>query len=422
MHTGLTPSEEFVARLCEQAFLKLWTHPNPLGKKGKELCDCLVVCGSHVVIISVKEIEYANTCNQVGWRRWHKAAVDKSAQQIWGAERWLQEATVVLRKDGREISLPPAETRNYHRISVSLGARGEVPTKWGELGNGFVHLFDEYSLVEAFCELDTITDFVEYLTAVESLISQGVRPVFVGGGTEDLLALYVRNGEDFGILGREGGTPDTVIITEGISSDLVQSSEYAARNQDLSSSYAWDRLIDHFAEDLLTNGMFDMHSKEVTKDELALVAMALQPRSHRANLADAFMEFLGEKGSSITSRVVVVGNKTAFVFLGGDSSDREYRSRELALRCLVVRGRSPNVDTIVGIATDKPKPGKSGHSSDILYKHLPIWTEADAENVDCIQRELGYFKNTMWSSAMAPNPSIERTCHSRPDQNSHVKR
>jgi hypothetical protein len=396
--TGLTPSEEFVALLCEQAFLKLWTHPNPLGKKGKELCDCLVVCGSHIVIISVKEIEYVDTCNQVGWKRWHKAAVDKSAQQIWGAERWLQDAHLVLRKDGREISLPPAGTRKYHRISVSLGARGEVPVKWGDMGHGFVHLFDEHSLVEAFRELDTITDFVSYLSAVESLIGQGVRPVFAGGGTEDLLGLYVRKGEDFGFLGHEDGAPDIVVITEGIWKDLVESPEYAARNRDLESSYAWDRLIDHLAEDLLTEGMFDMHSKEVTKDELALVAMALQPRGHRANLADAFMEFLSEKGSSIASRVVVVENKTAFVFLGGDSSDREYRSRELALRCLVVRGRSPNVETIVGIATDKPRPGKSGHSSDILYMHLPIWTEADAEKVDGIQRDLGYFKNTKWSA------------------------
>ena len=127
MAEGLTRSEEFVAWLCHQAFLKLWTHPNPVGKKGKELCDCLVVCGPHVVIISVKEIEFRDTGDKVGWERWHKAAIEKSVQQIWGAERWLRAADRFQRSDGREITLPPIEERKYHRISVSLGGRGEVP-------------------------------------------------------------------------------------------------------------------------------------------------------------------------------------------------------------------------------------------------------------------------------------------------------
>lgn len=87
MATGLTPSEELVARLCQRSFLKLWTHPNPIGKNGKELCDCLIVCGQHILIISVKEVEYQDTGNRVGWDRWHRVAVEKSVKQIWGAER-----------------------------------------------------------------------------------------------------------------------------------------------------------------------------------------------------------------------------------------------------------------------------------------------------------------------------------------------
>ncbi len=396
MATGLNRSEEFVAWLCQHAFLKLWTHPNPVGKKGKELCDCLVVCGAHVVIISVKEIEYRDTGDQVGWERWQKAAIDKSAQQIWGAERWLRTVYSFQRGDGREIVLPPLDKRKYHRVSVSLGGRGEVPLRWGDFGNGFVHVLDEYSLTEAFRELDTITDFVTYLSAAESLFDRGVRPVFSGSGAEDLLALYVLNGPTFGLVGEDGAYPDTVVITEGIWKALVASQEYIERNKDLQSSYAWDRLIDHYAEDLLTDGMFDMHSKQVTTNELALVEMALQSRGHRANLADTLLEFLGPDGSNIASRVVVAANATAFVFLGGDSGEREFRARELSLRCLVVRGRCKNVTTVVGIATDKPKEGKTGYSSDILYLQVPLWTEEDAAKINGIQRDLGYFKNTKW--------------------------
>ncbi len=70
-----TLSERFVAQLCHRAFLRLWTHPSPKGKKDKELCDCLVVCGPHIVIVSVKEIEYRDAGNRTDWDRWHKAAV-----------------------------------------------------------------------------------------------------------------------------------------------------------------------------------------------------------------------------------------------------------------------------------------------------------------------------------------------------------
>lgn len=349
------------------------------------------------IIISVKEIEYRDTGDKVGWERWRKAAIDKSVQQIWGAERWLRTTDRFQRSDGREISLPPQHERKYHRISVSLGGRGEVPLRWGNLGNGFIHVLDEYSLTEAFRELDTIADFVTYLTAVETLIERGVRPLFSGGGTEDLLALYVQNGPTFGIVDEDGSVPDRVIITEGIWKALIESEGYIARNKDMESSYAWDRLIEHFAEDLLTNGMFDMHSKQVTKNELALVAMALQPRGHRATLADSLLEFLGSSGAQIASRVVVGTNATAFVFLGRDSIDRNFRAKELALRSWVVRGRCPSVSTVVGIATDRPMAGKTGHSSDIMYLHMPVWTDDDAVMLDGIQRDLGYFKNTEWA-------------------------
>jgi len=142
----VTPSEKFVTELCQRAFLKLWTHPNPIGKNGKELCDCLIVCGPHIIIMSVKDIQYKDTGDQVGWERWHRAAVDASVKQIWGAERWLARAEQLIRKDGRLVSLPPKEERKIHRISVSLGAAGQTPLRWGDLGHGFVHVCDEFSL------------------------------------------------------------------------------------------------------------------------------------------------------------------------------------------------------------------------------------------------------------------------------------
>lgn len=396
MVVGLTPSEALVARLSTNSFLRLWTHPNPVGKGGKELCDCLVICGPHIVIFSVKDIEYRDTGDKTGWDRWHKAAIEKSVKQIWGAERWLRAADRVVRSDGREIILPPKAERQFHRVTVSLGGRGQVPLKWGDFGHGFVHLLDEQSLEATFGELTTVTDFVRYLRAAESIFDRGVRPVFIGGGAEDLLALYVQNGPDFGLFDPATGQPALALITDGLWAATIKHADYIARNRDLESSYAWDRLIESFAQDLLTDGMFDMFRREVTQNELALVAMALQPRGHRANLADTFLEFLRPDHARIAARLVVADNETAFVFTTGDSADRECRSRELYLRCLVVRGRCRKVKTVVGIATDRPQNGKRGHSCDIVYLHMPTWDSADDVKVSSIQSDLGYFKNTKW--------------------------
>lgn len=396
MSTGLTPSEKFVAELCESAFLRLWTHPNPVGKKDKELCDCLVVCGPHVIIISVKEIEFKDTGDKIGWDRWHKNAVDKSVQQIWGAERWLKTSDTVQTSSGRAITLPPHASRKYHRISVSLGGRGEVPVRWGDFGTGFVQVFDEHNLHIVFDELDTIADFVSYLEACEGLLRAGAQPIFDGGGVEDLLAMYVRNGDGFGLPKEALDSGAVIVVGQGIWNDLVNSAEYKERNDDLKSSYAWDRLIDHYTNDLLSGGMFDMHSKEVTSDELALVAMALQPRSYRATLADAFLAFLDPKSKKTASRAAIGDKSTAFVFLAGDSADREHRTRELALRCLVVRGKCPGVTTVVGIATDRPRGTPGGYSSDIAYIHFDTLTDEQSVKIETIQSELGYFKNAVW--------------------------
>ena len=89
-------------------------------------------------------------------------------------------------------------------------------------------------------------------------------------------------------------------------------------------------------------------------------------------------------------------NETAFVFTTGDSDDREFRAKELGMRCLIVRARCKAVRKVVGIATDRPKEGKRGHSSDLVYVDMPEWNSAMDAMVDQAQAELGYFKNIRW--------------------------
>lgn len=350
-----------------------------------------------MVIISVKDNEYRETGDKTGWERWTKAALEKSHSQIWGAERWLETVDRVERADGRVISLPERSSRQYHRIAVALGAHGEVPLKWGDTGNGFVHVCDEYSVGALFQVLDTITDFVEFLRASEGLVRGGVFPLFSGGGIEDLVAFYIQQGRSFQFDTFEGKRPDMLILHNDLWQGLVKSDDFKSMQSDLKDSYVWDNLIERYTDDLLTGSMFDMHSKQVTENELALVTMALRPRMHRAVLADAFLQFLQNAELKSAARVVQGHGDTAFVFTAGSSADREFRARELILRCLVVRGRLPGVTTVVGIATDRPGTSKIGYSSDIVYVHMPEWTEKDEHDVQGIQRDWGYFKNVAWS-------------------------
>lgn len=393
MSDGLTRSEKFIAELCKRAFLRLWTHPNPIGKKGKELCDCLVVCGHHIIIISVKECDYKSTGDLIGWERWEKAAITKSAAQIWGAERFLAKASFVERADGRKLRLPKAHERIFHRISVSLGGKGRVPLKWGDLGHGFVHVIDEFSVGVIFGELDTISDFIHYLGEVENLYSRNVQLIFNGGGQEDLLGAYINNGCSLDFRNSDGDNPDLLTIGDGIWSKYAGSVDFRERKNAISASYFWDRLIEEYTRDLLTDGMFDMHSKKISKNELALIEMARQPRMYRASLAEAFTEIVDKPELKIRARAVRAFNQVAFVFMLAPSSDREARYEELGMRCIVVRNYAPNITTVIGIATDRPGSSEIGYSSDIFYLHTPILNAEYSQMASKMRYELGYFKN-----------------------------
>lgn len=234
--------------------------------------------------------------------------------------------------------------------------------------------------------LDTITDFVGFLSETESLISRA-KVIFSGGGIEDLLAIYLQNNYSFPF-----EKADLLIIDDTVFKGYIDSDDYKAQQQSYKPSYIWDNLIEHFTDDLLTDGMFDYSTKEVTSNQLVLIQMAMQPRGHRANLAESLIEFLEKPELKVASRVILAYHNTAFVFLTGDSSDRESRVQELGMRCLVIRGRLPDVGIVVGIATDRPGESK-GHSTDLVYIDIPEWTDELEHQVLTIQKELGYFKN-----------------------------
>jgi hypothetical protein len=387
----MTASEEFVARLCQRTFLSPWSTANPRGKQaGKELCDVLVVCDPDVIIISVKEIEYKETEDiRTGMDRWTSKAVNASAKQIYGAERLLRKLDRVTDKDGAGwLFLPSAERRRDHRIAVALGSKGEIPLAEGRNPKGFIHILDEQSVSTLLNELDTVTDFVDYLVRTEAFLknTQVVVP-----GLENFLALYLHNGRSF----PDGA--DLLIVHDDMWNEISARDEFNRRKEADLDSYFWDNLIEHIVHEhdpalTQSHGFVNDPNPEI---EQVTRIMARENRFNRRLLARAFKEF--HKGKKSRSRVVQSPSGVVYVYLATPrSQDRVLRSRELLGRMFIARGMIKTARTVIGIATEEHEES-AGFSIDTAAYIKEEWTAEDQAQMEEMQRETGAFQNPTWS-------------------------
>src|SRR5260370_4270724 len=129
----------------------------------------MVVFDQHINIFSVKNIGFKEEDpKSLASRRWLRKAVDESVRQIDNAERWIRRGVVAYTCDkGKSIDIPDLKRLKIHRVAVALGSKRKVGIPSCDFGKGFVHVFDEESLFTLLRELDTVTDFVDYLDAVE---------------------------------------------------------------------------------------------------------------------------------------------------------------------------------------------------------------------------------------------------------------
>jgi len=386
------PDEEIVFRLFRRSFLSLWSYANPRGKEvGKELCDTLVVCDPDIVIVSVKAPRLLDTGDaETNVDRWRRRAIDESVEQIYGAERWVRQAPRVIRSDGSEgLPLPPVSERRIHRVAVAVGGRRQVLIESRDFGKGFVHVFDEPSLTAVLAELDTVTDFVSYLTAKEELYQSGVLVEFAGG-EEDLLALYLHRGRQFSL-------PATgkVKLPDSLWKDFICKDEYKAKKEADKISYAWDRLVSHIGDHALV-GTLEFGSC-LTGDEIVLRVMAKEHRFARRILAAGFLDFLN-RSNKIESRMCVSPSGIVYVFLAMPyDTDRRIRLVSLGSRCFVARGQNPNSSIVIGIATERHDPSRLGCTFDVHYLRIETWTAQHQVHMEGVQKDFGYFTNPQTS-------------------------
>ncbi len=308
----------------------------------------------------------------------------ESAKQIYGAERWLKHATHVIRKDGTiGAVLPTRDSRRLHRIAVAFGGHGDAPLTYGDFGKGFIHVLDEMSFPAILQELDTINDFVAYLSAKENFLTHGPKFVF-HGGEEDLLAIYLVRGRSF------PSVTGSLFLEDGIWNSLKERPEYQAKKKADEVSYFWDGLIETFAKHV-AEASFEPGSS-LSDAEVALRVMAREDRLSRRFLGRAYEDFI-RNSSVVRSRMHRALSGVVYVFLAlPHGIDRKERALELQLRCFVARGLNKDSTTAVGIATEIYKP-QAGFSLDLVFLYKEDWTSDDQKTSDGIRSDLGYFVN-----------------------------
>lgn len=385
----MTPSEELVYRLCERSFLALWSFARPRGKNAKELCDVLVVCSPHVIIFSVKDVEAKQSGNEaLDWERWTRAAVDESVKQIFGAERWLAGQRIVIRSDGSEgVHLPDLAERRVFRVAVALGSGGRIPIASPRSPRGEVHVFDERALEIILSELDTITDFCDYLTAKEDQLRG---KLVVAEGEESLLAVYLRYGRKF------PGELDALHLDGDLWANFVRNPAYEAKKQADRDSNAFDEIIERISAEVLSGTLeIDSHPSET---ERVLRVMAREPRFHRRMLGRSFKECLlkSARHEAGNARLTFSPSGVTYVYLAARRErPREDRIEELSARCIIARALKPENKTVVGIATER-LDGRVGLSIDCCLLDLPSMSEEQRREAERLRSELGLFAEPEW--------------------------
>ena len=376
----MTPSERYVAHLCQKSFLPFWNFPNPIGKKNKELCDVLIVCGNSILIISVKHIKMSiHSDEKIRSERWIKKAIEDSAKQIYGAERFLKTVDEVYTKNRtNKISLPPKNQREIYRIAIAFGSDYSLPLPYGDFGQGYIHVFDEETTSILLSELDTITDFTRYLIDKVEFLKE---KYFSMPKESDFLAFYIQTGLDI------DEKVDSIVSDCGLWGSYVESEEYKDWQNLLPQSYIWDYMIAQ---------LHDYHISEETTDERrndleeAIRVINQEPRINRIELGGILDNAIQRKSNGRMLRPLK-GAEHCYVFMPLTSKNWEGKENELELRCLVARMENPNIKRVIGIGFGNNGDGKEVY--DICSHYIPEMSEDFISNAKAIQENLGYFKN-----------------------------
>lgn len=442
---GVNESERLLMRLCRKSFLSLWAHANLHTSQdmrngrgsAKEFADVLVVFGNDVIVFSDKHIEFQHNQDlKVAWSRWFKRAIAESAKQLHGAIGWLRRFPDRIFLDAActrplPVALPLQDVACYHLVAVTRGSREaclrKFPGSFGTLqidtsvegrnheqrpftiglldrSKHFIHVLDEFSLEVVMDEMDTITDFVQYLNARESFLASDDIVVRTAG-EEQLIAAYILNGDGskHAFLPDAVGpnVPGLVIFDESHYSALIRRPDYQEKRRQDHRSGLWDDVIERFirlGDPSLVHPGFEQPNHETEK---ALRIMAAEPRFRRHLLVEtlgAMLEAAMEQPGRRRARVFTTREQPnlVYIFLAmpkrAAENFEEYRRHRVAVLhayCRVAKLRFPQADTFVALGIDHPARDYKQSSEDVIVFMCDEYTPEEKAEAEYFQRETG---------------------------------
>lgn len=371
-------AEKYITDLARETFLADWCYSNPQLTNGKERCDLLVISDNTVIIWQVKNLKLDKN------GKYKKSEVSKNIRQLSGARRKLLESKTPIELEnlwGIKEKINITSIMEVHLISALLGEGEDFSFMRETYKNHFIHVFDRSFIKIMFSELDTISDFIEYLKARADLLKSD-KQIIITGGEENLLATYLINNRSFDIFNNH----NLITIGEGIWGKLQDREDYKAKKEKDKISYGWDDII---------NQAHESKSPEYKKVAREL---ARPNRFERRQLGGSFFEAYKEaadcNGNVRYRRTVVVDNVT-YCFLFTDN-DRKQRKEELKTRCLIARGTYTENTMVLGIATNTPN--SPTESYDFILWRLPELNEDYLKTIEELKQKTGILKNPATTS------------------------
>jgi len=411
---GVTETEKRLIELGDGAFIGLWSYPNVYSdegfsknKTGKEVCDLLVVFDNYVIIFSDKDNKFHEGIDvAVAWRRWFNKSVTASANQLYGAEKFIRETNGRLFLDKKCTQPFPVEVNKDTRFflvavtnnsvaptsdffgrfaqgssgtlvnvfSFNLDACLENPFFIGDIypNKTFIHVLDEYSLKLLLTELDTITDFVAYLKEKERVVRSGY--LGLSPGEDDTLGAYLSG---HGVIVDKKIVPDDtfVQIAEHEWEGLKKSPQYAYYKALKKGSIFWDEIIQRFSESIMTATVGLGEENNFLSHEETVRQLASESRRSRYYLSHAFMEKFKQvpkdrRSARIVQSIDEKDKYYIFLFFPKQIflSYEEYREERFScakMYALAAKYKYSNIKKLLIIATESKD--SEGRSEDVVY-------------------------------------------------------
>jgi len=424
-----------LAEFCDRSFLKLWSYPNPHKDDGHELCDLLAVFGDHVFIFFDRENQLPEVPDidpQVLWDRWKRSVVDRQVKTAHGAERYIRSGRPIFLDAKKTTSFPltiDAQNIIIHKIVVAHGAKeackrasdqniyGSLAITYCETDGGPtqpfhveinkrnpVHVFDSHNFSIILGELDTVSDFSNYLD--EKLRAIAKYDSLVYCGEEDLLGHYFLNYDEETkqyIIGTKHDDVSNVMIGEGEWHDFIKSDLYKNTKQEDRVSYFWDELIQRTCQNAL-NGTLGGNS-DLLRGQSAIFEMVKEPRFIRRALADRIRRSVinfPDSPEQFTRKVTFLPSQRpdiGYVFFQlrvpetyrkqPDYLDKRRTLLEIA--CGAAKNKFQHLTKVIGIGMDAPKFAGDTNSEDFILMHCGNWTDDDRAYYEDQNREWKFF-------------------------------